>query len=78
MATPKDQYRTAAFRAWLEYVGGFDRAHAITGIAIRSLERMRSGKQPPPVRWLESIAADVDDPDLAKLLRTAAIGGTNA
>jgi hypothetical protein len=75
MSTPQDQQRTAAFRAWLKHIGSIDVAQATTGIKPRSLERFRSGKEPPPVRLLAQLAeiAERDGlTDLGAILRGAA------
>lgn len=82
MTTSKDRQRVDAFRAWIGLIGGLDAAHRHTGIALRSLERMRAGKQPPPVRLLDRAADDIERADwrdrqrlandVARQLRTAA------
>lgn len=76
MPTTLDPIRTAAFRAWFETIDNdFDRAMTITKINRRTLERMRSGKQPPPVRLLDQLATDAADrghADLAGYLAGAA------
>ena len=74
MATPQDQQRIAAFRAWLSHIGGIDRAQAATGIARRSIERMNAGREPPPTRLLERLAGEVAlaAPRLADRLTRAA------
>lgn len=63
MTTSKDRQRVEAFRAWMGLLGGLDAVAAHTGIALRSLERMRAGKQPPPVRLLDRAAEEVERAD---------------
>lgn len=59
MPTPHDTARIALFRRWLDTHGGdLDRAHAATGINRRTIERIRAGSQPPPVRLLDELATD--------------------
>lgn len=58
MSTPHDAQRIADFRSWVTLVGGVHDAHERTGISIRTLQRIIAGKQPPPVRLLERLAAD--------------------
>lgn len=83
MATPQDQQRIHAFQAWLSHIGGIEPAHAATGIARRTIQRMNIGHQPPPPGLLERLAGEVavDKPALSnRLLRAAqpAQGGENA
>jgi hypothetical protein len=71
MSTPNDELRTAAIRAWFEHIGGIPKAHQLTGIATRTLERFRAGTQPPPVRLLERLAEAhraVETVELSRLL----------
>lgn len=75
MPTRKDQDRVAAFRAWLEHVGGIEHASIATGIGSRTLERMRAGKQPPPARLLDELAIGATEAgatELGRLLAGAA------
>lgn len=69
MPSPHDRTRTAVFRRWLRTIDDdLDQASAITGIGLRTLQRMRSGSQPPPVRLLDQLAthaAEAGHPDLA-------------
>ncbi len=59
MPTPQDKQRTRAFRAWLTSIDGdLDHAQAITGINRRTIERMRDGTRPPPVRLFDELATD--------------------
>lgn len=53
--------RTRAFRRWLLSLdpdpdAALDAAQAITRIALRSLQRMKRGTQPPPTRLLDQLA----------------------
>ena len=78
MATPQDRQRIKAFQAWLSHIGGIMPAHDATGIALRTIQRMNVGKQPPPPALLERLAGEVAlvKPDLAnRLLRAAQPAG---
>ncbi|QNQ09293.1 hypothetical protein [Sphingomonas alpina] len=59
MPTPRDAARTAAFRKWIAHIGGREAAARDTGIALRSIERMAGGKQPPPAKLLEDLAGQL-------------------
>jgi hypothetical protein len=81
LSTSHDELRTQAIRAWLEHVGGFAKAHELTGIAIRTLERFRAGTQPPPAALLERLAEahrTEETVDLSKLLWQASRTGQGA
>jgi len=63
MPTQHDTARTRAFRNWLRALDAdanraLDEAHRVTGIAVRSLQRMQRGTQPPPTRLLDQLAED--------------------
>lgn len=60
MSTPHDARRRIAFRNWANFIGGIDAAAAHTGIARRSIERMWSGQQTPPVRLLEQLGNELN------------------
>ncbi len=72
MTTSKARQRVDAFRAWIGLIGGLDAAHRHTGIAMRSLERMRAGDKPPPVRLLDRAAEEVERTDWGDRVRLAA------
>jgi hypothetical protein len=51
--------RTRLFRRWLRAIGDdLDEAQRLTGVGRRSLERMKAGAKPPPLRLLEDLATD--------------------
>ena len=81
---PIPQQRTRLFRRWLRAIGDdLDEAQRVTGVGRRSLERMKTGAKPPPLRLLEDLATDAaarGRDDLAGELAAAATapGGSDA
>jgi predicted ABC-type sugar transport system permease subunit len=60
-----------AFARWIDAIGGNQAAADRTGIALRSIERMRAARSPIRPRLLRELAATADPDHAARLIAAA-------